>query len=82
MKKIKTQSAKSAKRVVKKTKTLAHTLYTYVGGDNNRWVRTQAKKIGLPYSKFLNEILTGMRVGKIKLNVNMLAKPSKVYKAA
>lgn len=82
MKKIKTPSAKPVKSVAKKTKSLAFTLYTYVGGDNNKWVRTQAKKIGLPYSKFLNEILTGMRVGKIKLNVNTLAKPSKVSKAA
>lgn len=70
------------KTAPKKVKTLAHTLYTYVGGDNNKWVRTQAKKIGLPYSKFLNEILTGMRVGKIKLNAAVFAKPLKPSKIA
>lgn len=76
MKKIKAKAASIKKKV------LAHTLYTYVGIENNSWVRTQAKKIGLPYSKFLNEILTGMRVGKIKLNAAVFAKPLKPSKIA
>lgn len=44
-------------------KVLAATLYTYVRKQNNDWVRAQSRKLGVPYSVFVDQLLTRARTG-------------------
>lgn len=51
---------------VRKTsgKVLSSTLYTYVRRSNSDWVRMESRKIGIPYSVFVDRLLTHVRTGQ------------------
>ncbi len=42
-------------------KVLTATLYTYVKPENSKWVRLAAKKKGVSYSQFLDEMIARAR---------------------
>lgn len=66
MPKKKTTKKKSVKKAPTKEK-LNKTLYTWTTQDNANWVKTNAVKNNISYSRFVNNILTYFKDNKISL---------------
>jgi hypothetical protein len=50
-----------------KKKILTATLYTYVRPETAKWVRTQARKSHMPYSLYMDQLITQARRRGIKV---------------